>query len=137
MKFGERVHCIYMLILTLAFIFSKFFSFIFFFLQIWSQNVKFFKFTEIWYIDYYMFISILLFIFSNFLSFIFLWANLVPKPELLQIDWNVVFWCLFFQNFNHSYFWANLIPQTEVLHIDWNLVQRCTTVCLIWFYCWF
>ena len=41
------VYC-YMLITTLMFIFLKIFSSIFFGL-IWSQNLKFFKMTEIWY----------------------------------------------------------------------------------------
>ena len=47
LKFRRGVHC-YMLITVLMFIFSKFFSFIFFG-QIWSQNLKFFKLTKIWY----------------------------------------------------------------------------------------
>ena len=47
LKFRRVVHC-YMLITVLMFVFSKFFSFIFFG-QIWSQNLKFFKLTEIWY----------------------------------------------------------------------------------------
>ena len=44
--FGTEVDC-YMLILILMFIFPKFLSFIFFG-QIWSQNLKFSKLTEIW-----------------------------------------------------------------------------------------
>ena len=112
--------------------FFKILFFSYFFWQIWSQNVKFFKLTEIWYIGrllyaYFYFIVY----FSNFLSFIFVQANLVPKPEVLQIDWNVIFWCLFSQNFNHSYFWANLVPQTEVLHIDWSLVQQWITIYML------
>ena len=47
LKFGTEVDY-HMLISTLMFIFSKFFSFIFFG-QIWSQNLKFFILTEIWY----------------------------------------------------------------------------------------
>ena len=47
LKFRRRKHC-YMLITVLMFIFSKFFLIIFF-EQIWSQNLKFFKLTEIWY----------------------------------------------------------------------------------------
>ena len=46
-KFGTGVDC-YMLIMILIFIFSKFFSVIFFG-QILSQNLKFSKLTEIWY----------------------------------------------------------------------------------------
>ena len=41
---------LYMLILTLTFIITKFFSFIFLG-QIWSQNPKFFRLTELWYKD--------------------------------------------------------------------------------------
>ena len=62
----------------------------------------------------YMLITIFTFIFSKCSSFIFLGANLVPKSEVLQINWNLVqgyiaiwlleFWCLFFQNFCQSYF---------------------------------
>ena len=47
LKFCRGVHC-YMLITVLIFIHSKFFSFILFG-QIWSQNLKFFKLTKIWY----------------------------------------------------------------------------------------
>ena len=49
LKFGtEAVIDCYMLISILMFIFSKFLSFIFF-RQIWSQNLKFSKETDIWY----------------------------------------------------------------------------------------
>ena len=47
LKFGTVVDC-YMLISILMFIFSYFLSVIFFG-QIWSQNLKFFKLSEIWY----------------------------------------------------------------------------------------
>ena len=57
----------------------------------------------------YIFISNLMLIFSKYLSLIFFWANLVPKFEVFQIEWNFVqgyiatcllrFSCLFFQNF--------------------------------------
>ena len=38
----------------------------------------------------YMFITILTFLLSKCLSFILFWVNLVPKPEVLQIDWNLI-----------------------------------------------
>ena len=95
---------LYMLISTLTFFFSKFFSFIFF-CQIWSQNVKFFKLTEIWYIGrlLYAYFDFIVY-FSILLSFIFILANLVPKAKVFQIHWNVVFWYLFFQNFKSFIF---------------------------------
>ena len=69
-----------MLITTLVFIFSKFFSFILFLgkfgLKMWSSwNWLKFR-TEV---DYYMVISILLFVFSKFLSFIFSLGIFGPK----------------------------------------------------------
>ena len=70
------------------FIFSKFFSFIFFG-QIWSQNLEFFKLTKIWYkVDCYMLISILMFIFSKLLSFIFfgqIWSQNLKFSKLTEI----------------------------------------------------
>ena len=38
----------------------------------------------------YILISNLMFIFPKFLSLTFFWANLVPKSEVLQINWNLV-----------------------------------------------
>ena len=74
------VHC-YMLIATLMFIFSKIFSSIFFGL-IWSQNLKFFKLTEIWYRDSlpYTYFDFNVF-FQNFCHSYFLWENLVPQNQ--------------------------------------------------------
>ena len=103
--FYRVVHC-YMLITVLMFIFSKFFSFIFFG-QICSQNLKFFKLTENWYRGrfLYAYFDFNIYFLKIFIIFIF-WANLVPKPEVLQINWNLVqvylaisllrFSCLFF-----------------------------------------
>ena len=67
-----------MLITVLMFIFSTFFSFIFFG-QIWSENLKVFKLTKIWYRGR------LLHAYFDFRIHMF-WANLVPKSEVLQIN---------------------------------------------------
>ena len=98
-----------MLITIITFIFSKLFSFIFFG-QIWSENPKFLNLTGIFQrgtllYAYYDFNVYFFRIFANHI----LWANLVPKSEVLQIDWNLVdgyitiylfqFWCLFFSKF--------------------------------------
>ena len=166
-----------MLITNLMFIISKLFSFIFFGL-IWSQNLKFFKLIEIWYIgrslyayfdfiayffkffvihirsgkvvskiwsssnllklgaevDYHMLISTLMFIFSKLFSFIFLGkisSQNLTFVRLTEIwyrgrlpygyfDFNVYFFNILFIHI----FGANLVPKSEVLQIDWNLVQR-------------
>ena len=166
-----------MLITNLMFIISKLFSFIFFGL-IWSQNLKFFKLIEIWYIgrslyayfdfiayffkffvihirsgkvgpkiwsysnllklgaegDYHMLISTLMFIFSKLFSFIFLGkisSQNLTFVRLTEIwyrgrlpygyfDFNVYFFNILFIHI----FGENLVPKSEVLQIDWNLVQR-------------
>ena len=74
------VHC-YMLIAILMFIFSKIFSSIFFGL-IWSQNLKFFILTEIWYRDSlpYTYFDFNVF-FQNFCHSYFLSENLVPQNQ--------------------------------------------------------
>ena len=63
--------------------------------QIWSHKLKFSKLTEMWYrhtllCPYFEF-NVL---FSKFLTFIFFWANLVPKSEVLWINWNLVQECI-------------------------------------------
>ena len=79
-----------MLISTVMFIFSEFFSFIFLG-KIWSQNLKFFKFTEIWQsgrLRYAYSISTLTFIFSKYFSFIFLgqiWSQNLRFFRLTEI----------------------------------------------------
>ena len=84
-KFRRGLH-FYMLNTVLMFIFSRFFSFIFFG-QIWSQNQKFFKLTKIWYRgrSLYAYFDFNVYFFKIFVIHIF-WANLVPKPEVLQIN---------------------------------------------------
>ena len=83
---GKWVHC-YMLITTLTFIFSKFFSSICF----WANLVP--K-SEVLQIDrnlvqrqitIFLFRFLFLF-FQFFFHSYFLWANLIPKSEILQID---------------------------------------------------
>ena len=112
-----------MLISILMFIFSKFFSFMFF-REIWSQNLKFFRLNEIWYrgrnkhmviylctnffsgkfgtkilsfsdlmkfgtkVDYHMLTSILIFIFSRFFATIFLgqtWSQNMKFFRLTEV----------------------------------------------------
>ena len=71
---------LYMLISTLTFIFSKFFSFILF-CQIWSQNVKFFKLTEMSYFDVYFFKILIIHIFG------LIWSHKLKFSILTEI------WC--------------------------------------------
>ena len=73
-----------------------------------------------------------MFVFSKFLLFTFFWANLVPKPEVLQINRNLVqgytaiwllrFWCLFFQNLYHSCFfdqiWSHNLDFLKLIEIS-------------------
>ena len=106
LKFGTQVDY-YMLILVLMVIFSKFLSFIFslgkFGPEIWSSS-NWLK-CSAW-VHCYMLITILMFIFSKFMAFIFFWPDLVPKSEVLQIDWNLVkgyITICYFKTFYHSY----------------------------------
>ena len=68
------------------FIFSKFFSFIILG-QISSQNLTFFRLTEVWYRDRLpnTYFGFNVYFFKDLLTDIF-GANLVPKSEALQID---------------------------------------------------
>ena len=89
--------------------FPNFFRF-YFLGQIWSQNLKFFKLSEIWYRGrlLYTYFNFDVYFFKIFVIHIF-WTNLVAKSEVLQINWNLVqayivtyllwFECLIFQNF--------------------------------------
>ena len=75
LKFGKGVHC-YMLVTVLMFIFFKFFSFIFlgnFGPKIWSSS-NWQKFPT----GVHCYVVIIF------------WGNLVPKSEVLQINWNLV-----------------------------------------------
>ena len=103
------VHC-YMLIATLMFIFSKIFSSIFFGL-IWSQNLKFFKLTEIWYRDSlpYTYFDFNVF-FSKFLSFIFSLGKFGPtKSEVCQIKWNLVQGYIVYAYFDFSVYFFKFL----------------------------
>ena len=57
----------------------------------WSQNLKFFKLTEIWYRGRlrYAYFDFDVYLFKIFVIPFFR-ANLVPKSEVLQINWNLV-----------------------------------------------
>ena len=62
-----------------------------FFGQIWSQKLKFSKLTEIWYRHKLLYPCFEFNVnFFNFFSLIFFGANLVPKSEVLQVNWNLV-----------------------------------------------
>ena len=89
LKFRRGVHY-YMLITVLRFVFSKLFSFTFFG-QIWSQYLKFFKLTVIWYrgrfLNPYFDFNVY---FSGILIILIFLDKFGPKSELPQINWNLV-----------------------------------------------
>ena len=122
-KFHRGVHW-YTLITILMFVFPEFLS-LMCFEQIWSHNLKYFKLTEIWNkgrLRYAYFNWCLFFQNSYF------WAYLVPKSDVLQINWYLVLayivTCLpwismfsfskFCQTCNFGQIWAKF----NVLHID-------------------
>ena len=112
-----------MVISILMFIFFKFFSFLFLG-QIWSQNLKFFRLTEIWYRGrlQYTYFDFNVFL-SKLLSFIFSLGKFgTTKSEVCEIKWNLVqgyivyayfdFNVYFFQISFHSY---SYIPVIHIL----------------------
>ena len=111
-----------MLITILMFIFFKI-LFIFFW-QIWCENRKFLKLTEIsqrgTLLDAYYDLNVYffkIFIIHNF------WANLVRKFEVLQINWNLVYayycfmlimiLCSFFSTFFSVMFFRQIWSQNQ------------------------
>ena len=86
LKSCKGVHC-FILITILMFIFPK--CLIFFALS-WSQNLKFSKLTAIWYRDTLLHTYYDFNVYFFKILIIFLWANLVPKSEVLQFNWNLV-----------------------------------------------
>ena len=111
-----------MLISILMFIFSKFLSFIFFG-QIWSQNLKFSKLTEIWYRGtlLYAYYDFNVYFSKIFVTHLF-WANLSHNLDFFKLTKNFVegniaiyllqFYCLFFQSSLHSSFLGKFGPKT-------------------------
>ena len=81
MKIGPG-DTLYMLIWTLTFIISNFFSFIFL-EQIWFQNLKFFKLTEIWYI--FRFYCLFFQIFYHSYSFRKIWSQNLEFFEMTEV----------------------------------------------------
>ena len=124
----------HLLISILLFIFSNFFSLIYLG-QIWSQNLKFFKLTDIWYrgrwpcayfhFNVYffkiLFIHILGQILSQNLNF-FILTEILYRDRLpyTYFDFNVYFSKIVFTHI----FGPTFVPKSEVLQTDWNLVQR-------------
>ena len=66
-----------------------------FFGQIWSENLEFFKLTETSYKGtlLYAYYHFNVDFFKIFVNHIF-WANLVPKSDIVPIDWNLAFVCI-------------------------------------------
>ena len=107
-----------MLITVLRFVFSKLFSFIFFG-QIWSQYLKFFKLTVLWYrgrfLNPYFDFNVY---FSGILIILIFLDKFGPKSELPQINLNLVqvyiaicllrFQCLVFPIFCQSYLFGQI-----------------------------
>ena len=93
LKFRRGVHY-YMLITVLMFIFSKLFSFVFFG-EIWYQNLKFFKLTEIWYRGrlLYAYFDFDVYFFKFFVSHMFL-GKYGLKIWSSQIGRNLVEGCI-------------------------------------------
>ena len=168
------------------FIFSKLFSLLYLG-QIWSENLKFFKLTDIWYggrwpcaylhfnvyffkivfvhilgkfgpkiwsssdwlkfcteIGYHILISILMFIFSKLFSLIYLgqiWSRKWTSSNWMTFGTEVddyVLISIFNAYFLKIFFWfmcflANLVPKSEHFQIDWNLLQRQVTIYLFRF----
>ena len=111
---------LYMLISALTFIFPKFFSFIFW--QIWSQNVKFLKLTEIWYIG----------------RFYCLFFQTFCRSYLFRQIWsqNLKFFKLTEMSYFDIYFFKILI--IHIFGLIWShklkfsiLLSCCITICLI------
>ena len=72
-------------------IFPKFLLVIYFG-QIWSQNLRFPKLTNIWCSGtlLYAYYDFNLYFFHNFLNHK-IWINVVQKSDVVQIDWNLAF----------------------------------------------
>ena len=85
MKFGPG-DTLYMLILTLTLIISKFFSFIYLG-KIWSQNLNFFKLTEIWYIGrfYCLFFQIFYHSCSFSVAFRKIWSQKLEFFKMTEV----------------------------------------------------
>ena len=143
LKFVTEVDC-YMLTSILMFIFSKLLLFILFG-QIWSQNLNFYKSTQIWYKRSLLYlITILMNICSNFLSVKFLGGKFGPiicsSTKWLKFRRGIhccklitILMFIFSKFLSFIFFWANLVSKSEILQIDWKLVQGYITICLLRF----
>ena len=133
LKFGTEIDYL-ILIANLMFIFSKLFSLIDLG-QVWSQNLKFVKLTEVWYRGRlpYTYLELNFFFFQNsFLSYF--WGKFRPKiwgssnwlKFRTEVDGHVlisILMFIFWKPFSFI-FWVKYLPKYEVLENDWNLVQR-------------
>ena len=116
------------------------------FWPIWSQKLKFSKFTKIWYrgtLLYCNFESNVYF-FEILIIHIF-WGKFGPSQNLklskltkilyrgtflyAYCDFNVYFLKIFVIHI----FWSNLVPKSEVPQINWNLIQGYIATCLLRF----
>ena len=111
-----------------------------FFGQIWSQKLRFFKLTEIWYRGtlLYAYYDFNVCFFKILFIYVFLGANLVSISEILQIDWNFVqgyslyayydFDFNFFKTFPIHIILGNLVLKSNVLQTDWKLIEGCIVI---------
>ena len=131
MKFGTEVHS-YMLISILMFIFSKILWFIFF-EQIWTQNLKFSKLTEIWYRGtfLYVYFDLNVYFFKIFVIHILaqIWfQDLKLYFTLLYAD--LRFWCVFSKYLPFINFRGKFHPKTcySPYLLRFSIEMRCNSV---------
>ena len=113
LKFDTEVHC-EIVILNLMLIFPDFCHF-HFWGQIWSQNLKFSKFTEIWYggTFLYAYFDSNVYFFKNFVMYIIL-GKFGAKSNVLHIDWNFIqgrMKCNFSKYLPFINFWGKFHPK--------------------------
>ena len=107
--------------------------------QTWTQNLKFFKLTKIWYRGRLLYAYFSLFIFSKNFGSYFL-NKFSPKIRSslnkLKLDAGIHWYKLItilvlnFSIFFHSYHFNQILAKTNVLLIDSNLIQGHIFFCL-------
>ena len=125
MKSGTGIHCfIHVSNLKLIFL-NFFFTIIFFFWQIWSQHLKFFKLTEIWYQ------GILLYVYHGFNTYfckIFVihsflgkfGSNLVPSSLIVNSICITTFKLLRASSRSSLHFASNTVVESVRFALLWN-----------------